>query len=360
MSMFAYFGLVTSGTSLQFKICSCVLGICVSALGSYPNMMELSKKSWKWMIGLVNSGMWTASVFWLILVTYFIRDWRLAFKVYSSPMLIAVFYIFYYPESPRWLLEQGRIEEAVDWIMKIAKTNGVQIERSSILEQLQALKPKSPSEKHEEETICNYLKRTAVSGRFFILIWIHSCAMLLWYNIVFATGQMHCCIYVTFAVMVLLEGPLRISYNAILLKRIRRKGIAFFLSASSAFFMIMLVLQKYEEGDEFWIPKLVFGVASKLMIQSYMSYMFTMVSEVSPTFIRARAMSALLAFGNLSSTCAPLILSFFGTSTPIFALIALLSATLIFLLPPVIKSDLPDSLDDAEALALTATRIFAK
>ena len=126
------------------------------------------------------------------------------------------------------------------------------------------------------------------------MIFFSSCAMLLWYNIVFATGQMHCCIYVTFAVMVLLEGPLRISYNAILLKRIRRKGIAFFLSASSAFFMIMLLLQKYEVGDEFWIPKLVFGVASKLMIQSYMSYMFTMVSEVSPTFIRARAMSALL------------------------------------------------------------------
>ena len=118
--------------------------------------------------------------------------------------------------------------------------------------------------------------------------------MLLWYNIVFATGTMNCCIYVTFAVMVLLEGPLRMSYNAFLLKRIRRKGIAFFISASSICFIILIILQRYEKEDEFWIPKLAFGVVSKLMVQSYMTYMFTIVSEVSPTFFLARDMSALL------------------------------------------------------------------
>ncbi len=167
-------GLVTSYSALQFKICSCVLGLCCPGIGSYPSMFELSKKSWKWVIGLYTSAMWTTSLLWLTLVTYFIRDWQLAFKIYSSPMLFAILYIFYYPESPRWLLERGRTEEAIDWLCKIAKTNGVQIERSVITEQLTQLKDnrRSNNDVETHETVVDYLKRVKVSGRFCILIWI--------------------------------------------------------------------------------------------------------------------------------------------------------------------------------------------
>ena len=66
------------------------------------------------------------------------------------------------------------------------------------------------------------------------------------------------------------------------------------------------------------------------------------------------------AFGNLSSTCAPLILTIIGTNTPAFALLALLSVNLIFFLPPVIKADLPNNLDDAERLALTANKLLER
>ena len=137
-------------------------------------MFELSKKSWKWVIGLYTSAMWTTSILWLTLVTYFIRDWQLAFKIYSSPMLFAILYIFYYPESPRWLLERGRTIEAIDWLCKIAKTNGVQIERSVIAEKLSQLKENRVEENEVERpvNVLDYLHRVQVSGRFCILIWI--------------------------------------------------------------------------------------------------------------------------------------------------------------------------------------------
>ena len=137
-------------------------------------MFELSKKSWKWVIGLYTSAMWTTSILWLTLVTYFIRDWQLAFKIYSSPMLFAILYIFYYPESPRWLLERGRTIEAIDWLCKIAKTNDVQIERSVIAEKLSQLKENRVEENEVERpvNVLDYLHRVQVSGRFCILIWI--------------------------------------------------------------------------------------------------------------------------------------------------------------------------------------------
>ena len=137
-------------------------------------MFELSKKSWKWVIGLYTSAMWTVSILWLTLVTYFIRDWQLAFKIYSSPMLFAILYIFYYPESPRWLLEQGRTVEAIDWLHHIAKTNGVQIEPSDIAEKISQLKEDrvSANEIERPDTVVDYLKRFQVSGRLCILIWI--------------------------------------------------------------------------------------------------------------------------------------------------------------------------------------------
>uniref|UniRef100_UPI0037E73855 solute carrier family 22 member 13-like n=1 Tax=Semicossyphus pulcher TaxID=241346 RepID=UPI0037E73855 len=58
-------------------------------------------------------------------IAYLIRDWRILQVVLFSP-LVLVLGIFYWvlPESARWLITQGRKEEAIKEIRRAAKVNG--------------------------------------------------------------------------------------------------------------------------------------------------------------------------------------------------------------------------------------------
>lgn len=64
-----------------FKICYSCLGFLTCGIGSYTLMMEMSKNSWKWVVGTTCTISWTIGNLWMILCTYFVRDWRLALKV---------------------------------------------------------------------------------------------------------------------------------------------------------------------------------------------------------------------------------------------------------------------------------------
>lgn len=57
----------------------------------------------------------------LSFVAWFIRDWRSLALTTTLPFLSFFVYWWYLPESPRWLLAQGKFEEAEQILRKIAK-----------------------------------------------------------------------------------------------------------------------------------------------------------------------------------------------------------------------------------------------
>lgn len=57
-------------------------------------------------------------------ITYMVRDWSNLAYVTSAPFILYYIYWFVLPESPRWLLAKGRLEEASKILETLAKVNG--------------------------------------------------------------------------------------------------------------------------------------------------------------------------------------------------------------------------------------------
>ncbi len=59
-------------------------------------------------------------------IAYFTRDWYLVGIFTTVPCILALVYVFWIPESPRWLLSMGQVETTAQVLKSIAKVNGTE------------------------------------------------------------------------------------------------------------------------------------------------------------------------------------------------------------------------------------------
>ncbi|KAG7526963.1 solute carrier family 22 member 13-like [Solea senegalensis] len=59
----------------------------------------------------------------IVVLMYFVRDWRIVQYILTGMQAVVFVYIWWIPESARWLLEKGRFEEANEIIRRVAKVN---------------------------------------------------------------------------------------------------------------------------------------------------------------------------------------------------------------------------------------------
>lgn len=93
--------------------------------------MELVGKSKRTLAGIVCWFFETAGyLVALALVLIINSNWRLLLAMYTLPSLFIFTYKWIVPESPRWLVSQGRSEEAAKILMTTAKVNKVRQKNS--------------------------------------------------------------------------------------------------------------------------------------------------------------------------------------------------------------------------------------
>ena len=89
--------------------------------------MELIGPSKRAPVGTTLSLALTLGVIGLAGVAWLIRDWVQLQLAVTIPFVFFMGYWWFLPESPRWLLSQGRFDETMVIVRKIAKVNGVEL-----------------------------------------------------------------------------------------------------------------------------------------------------------------------------------------------------------------------------------------
>ncbi|XP_054289222.1 carcinine transporter-like [Macrosteles quadrilineatus] len=122
------FGNLTSAFMPDFWLwafCRAVVGLTIPAVYQIPFIisLELVGPNYRSFVTVMTCLFYTLGLVLLAGVTYLVRDWVHLSIVTSLPFLLYYIYWWFLPESPRWLLAKGRLEEASKILETLAAVN---------------------------------------------------------------------------------------------------------------------------------------------------------------------------------------------------------------------------------------------
>ncbi|XP_059183085.1 solute carrier family 22 member 13-like [Centropristis striata] len=268
-------------------------------------------------------------------IAYLIQNWRILQMVLFSPLLIflGISYCFL-PESPRWLLTQGRKEEAQKELQRAARVNG----RTVPEHLLEELKMEGTSERRNLLDIfrISYLrKRTLIMG----YNWFAT--SLLYYGLGLNVGSFGPNIYLTQFIFGLVEIPSNPTSLALIQHFGRRICQAGFLFFGGAACLVVLAIP-----NDLPVVVTAIAVLGKFAANASFSVAYVYTAELYPTILRHNGIGLNSTCARLAGIFAPLIrlLDVYHDSIPmlIYGIVPITAAGSCLLLPETLNVELQD------------------
>ncbi|KAM7401224.1 hypothetical protein PAMA_005422 [Pampus argenteus] len=273
-------------------------------------------------------------------MVYFIRDWRLAQLITAAPLVVVAIYIWFIPESARWLLGRGRTEEAKQLLLKVAAINKRTVPVS--------LLDKIVVKETEKKGGIIILMQSSVLRKYFLTIILAWFSLnVTYYCLSFNVGNFGLDIFLTQLMFGLTELPAHILCIWLLEALGRKVSLMGTLLAGGVLCMLILA---FSQGNAVAVTTL--ATSGRFFINWAGSICNVYVQELFPTSFRQTASGLGSIASRAGGLLSPLLnmLAIFHWSIPIvvFSSLTLISGGLSFLLPETRRKELPDSTDEAE------------
>ncbi|XP_018495839.1 organic cation transporter protein [Galendromus occidentalis] len=286
-------------------------------------------------------------------VAHFIRDWQNLQMAFSLPMVLLISYYWMVPESPRWLISQGRLEEAEAIVQKMARINKVPLSANFLQSNLEGQSHgASPSgQKSDKIGVTQLLQYPKVVTKIFIIAIVWSLSGMVYHGMSFATPDLPSDTYFAFFMVGLFEIPGTLSawYT---MERFGRRNTIFVTLLLSGVFSIATA---FVPDDAAWLSILLASL-SKFCTSSTFTVIYVYAGELFPTVIRGFAIGMASTTGQTCLVITPYILylgTVLGGAVPFLIIGTLggLAALLVLSLPETLDSPLPSTLDESENYA---------
>ncbi|XP_038006175.1 solute carrier family 22 member 4-like isoform X2 [Motacilla alba alba] len=233
----------------------------------------------------------------LPLFAYFIRDWRMLLLALTVPGLFCIPLWWIIPESPRWLISQGRYKEAEAIIQKAAKMNGMPA--PDVLFDTAEMQDSKPQQ--QQKAILLDLFRTRNIATITIM------SLLLWFftsvgyfGLSLSTPDWHGNAYINCFLSAVIEVPAYVIAWLLLRSLPRRYSLSgtLFLGGSVVLF-IQLVPAEHN------VLSVGLVMLGKFGITAAFSMLYVYNVELYPTLVRNMAVGATSTASRLGSIIAP-------------------------------------------------------
>ncbi|XP_056276830.1 solute carrier family 22 member 13-like isoform X2 [Pseudoliparis swirei] len=273
-------------------------------------------------------------------LVYAIRDWRTVQYVIAGGQAFILLYTWWTPESARWLLEQGRTEEANELIRRVAAIN-----KKKIPEYL--LDEVTGEREVQSGSIKALFTSTVLMKYLFIISFAWFSLNLGYFCLVLNVGKLGLNIFLVQFLFGITEAPAHFLCVWVLELIGRKKSLISSLLLGSFFCLLTLA---FPRDSAVVITALV--TTGKLFLNWGGSVCMVYIQELFPTSVRQTA----VGFGSIAYRGAGLlspllnILAVYHWSIPtiVFSSLTLTSGALGFLLPETRRKELPDSTREAE------------
>ncbi|XP_056148670.1 solute carrier family 22 member 13-like [Lampris incognitus] len=281
-------------------------------------------------------------------LVYVVRDWRQAQYVMAGAQAFVCVYIWFIPESARWLFAQGRISEANNLVLRVAAINK-RIVPENLLNAV-------TSEQKTQSGGLKPLFKSPILRKYFVItsiIWFS--VTLCYFCLVLSVGKLGLDIFLVQLIFGVTEIPSHLVCIWFLEKLGRKMTLISSLLTGSVILFLTLALP---QDSATAITALV--TTGRFFVNIANSVCMVYVQELFPTSVRQAAFGLCSVGCRIAGLLAPslnmLVVFHWAIPTVVFSSLSLVSGVLVFLLPETRRIELPDSTDEAEATRNTNTK----
>lgn len=316
------------------------------SLVSYVYCSEFVGKRYLPQFNLCSGMSWTLGICYMSLIAYLFRgDWRLLTRVQAAPGVLLLLSAASFPESPAFLLAQGRAAEAQEVMLSIARRNGKTklilndldgnpLGERVVVDRFDAQKQEGSEDVDTwKDVLIVRPKRLSIMGSVWFVV------AMGYYAISLGVGDLGSNIYITSALMGLIEVP-----SGIVLERTnhvwgRRSSLLGSLSISAS----ASILAGLASG--------ALQIAIALIGKFWWTFTFGLIylysAELFPASVRAFAMTSQSTMGRIGSIAAPIALEL---NNPMLAVgfLSCFAVPLTAILPETLGKPMETKLADGE------------
>ncbi|KAK4324538.1 hypothetical protein Pmani_004813 [Petrolisthes manimaculis] len=274
------------------------------------------------------------------------------------------------PESPRWLVLQGRYDEALKVLKQAAYMNGnVPPSDGTILTAMHTIYKKEPSTKTRTGLVKILYDYTAILRfkkmrmRTLIIFGCWFTCALVYYGVSLNATNLSTDVYLYIFLGGLLEVPSYILlWPAIaLFGRVKSLAGLFFICGVSILIVACIIF--FLPEAPVWIATLL-SLLGKMAITAAFHLVWLFTAELFPTYYRSIAIGDASVCGRIGSTISPYINDILGEKVVwapslLFGIVSLLSGVLSFLLPETRGQNMPETSDFDQAKGGRDNKVFA-
>ncbi|KAG7153824.1 Organic cation transporter protein-like 15, partial [Homarus americanus] len=335
-------------------------------LSIFVFVMEMCAIKYRAAVGCLVAIPWAIGYMITPGIAYLVRPWRWLQFAYALPSLYCIIYFWLLPDSPRWLITEGRFEEALKIMTKIANVNRKPLPSDPVvLAAMENIVKQGTHEKGEELTDreATIMSRfLAVIKQVVILLTIRQlrlrtlvvffcwfAASMVYYGIALNATNLSTDPYLYIFLGGLLEVPSYLILWPALVYIGRKKSlVALYLICAVCIFAVMAIILVYPGGEH--LAKVFFSQSGKVAVTAAFQLVWMYTAELFPTKYRSLAVGEASFCARVGSTSSPYINDILGGYTvwapaALFGTVSLISAVLSLILPETRHCTLPESND---------------
>lgn len=336
-----------------FTACRLVVGASTSGvfLVAYVLALEMVGPSKRIVAGTIIQMFFSIGFLLIAALAYFVHDWRQLDVLVTLPGMLYLPYWWFIPESARWLISKGRLDEARLIIEAVAKENKVTLEGDVLQELL------TPSREEEEKrkiesggpkpSLLELFRHPNLFKKSLIIFWLWFVVSLTYYGLSWNTSNLGGNMYLNFVISGLVEIP---AYTACMLT-LDRFGRKNFLCPCLILSGLCLIVSSLLP-TELTSVSIVLAMLGKFFITGSYGAVYIFSAEQFPTVIRNIGIGAGSTFARVGGIFASFTSNLADIWPPLpfllFGVLSLTAGVSCLVLPETHHKKLPESIADGE------------